>query len=86
MRSISANGGSGALQMVSESDTGLYVNDEAIPQRGYTRDGVQVRTLVPKGSGFGGGPTLIGERKDCRRGRWVPKGGWIVTSHIGWGG
>ena len=45
-----------------------------------------VRTLGPKGGGFGAGPTSIGEMNECQRGRWAPKGGWIVMSHIGWGG
>ena len=82
-----------------------------------------VKTLAPKGGGFGGGPTSIGERNECQRGHWAPKGvdcdvphwlgkrgvdlvvvprqlekgtsasedtgprrGWIVMSHIGWGG
>ena len=34
---------------------------------------MQVRTLGPKGCGFGGGPTLIGERNECRQGHWTPK-------------
>ena len=32
-----------------------------------------VRTLDPKGGGFGGGPTSIGGRKECQRGRWALK-------------
>ena len=36
--------------------------------------GVPVRTLGPKGGGFGGGLTSIGERKECQQGRWTPKG------------
>ena len=51
-------GGSGSLQMVSEPDTGLCANEE----------------VVPKGGGFGGGLTSIGERNKCRRERCVPKG------------
>ena len=38
------------------------------------QDGVLVGTLGPKGGGFGGGPTSIGERKECQRGCWAPKG------------
>ena len=34
-----------------------------------------VRTLGPKGGGFGSGPTSIGGSKECQRGRWTPKGG-----------
>jgi len=32
-----------------------------------------IRTLGLEGGGFGGGPTLIGERNECQRGRWAPK-------------
>ena len=28
----------------------------------------------PKGGGFGGSPTSIGERNEYQRGRWAPKG------------
>ena len=46
-----------------------------------------VKTLGLRGGGFGGGPISIGGRKECQRGRWALKGGgWIVMSHIGWGG
>ena len=41
----------------------------------------------PEGVWFGRGPTSIGQRNKCQRGRWSPKGGgWIVRSHTGWGG
>ena len=36
----------------------------------------------PKGGGFGEGPTLNGERNECQG----LERGWIVRSHIGWGG
>ena len=36
-----------------------------------------VRTLAPKGGGFGRGPTSIGERNKCQRGRWALKGGGL---------
>ena len=39
-----------------------------------------------RGVDFGGNPTSIGERRECQRGRWGPKGGRIVMSHTGWGG
>jgi len=42
--------------------------------------------LGPKGGRFGGGPTLIGERNDWPVRMLGPEGGWIVISHIGWGG
>ena len=32
------------------------------------------RTLGPGGGGFGGGPTSIGERNECQRGRWASEG------------
>jgi len=42
---------------------------------------VPIRTMDPKGGGFGGGfgggPTSIGGRKECQRGRWAPKGGGL---------
>ena len=49
--------------------------------------GVDTRRCASKnagpkgGGGFGGGPTLIGGRKKCQRGRWAPKGGglWCPT-------
>ena len=41
-----------------------------------------VRTLGPRGGGFGGGPASIGGRKECQRGRWAPKGGGL--SRIDW--
>ena len=50
-------------------DTGRCAGKDAGPQRDR----------------FGGGPTSIGGRKECQRGRW-PRKGWIVMSHISWGG
>ena len=46
--------------MVSEPDTGLCDNEEAVP-RGRHGGSVPVRTLGPKGGGFGGDPTLMGK-------------------------
>ena len=39
----------------------------------------------PKRGGFGRGPTSIGEKNECQR-PTRHRRGWIVTSHIGWGG
>ena len=41
--------------------------------------GVDTRQCVSKdaglkGGGFGGGPTSIGQRNECQRGCWAPKG------------
>ena len=44
-----------------------------------------VRTLGPEVGGLEG-PTSIGEGNECQRGCWALKGGWIVRSHVGWGG
>ena len=33
-----------------------------------------VKMLGSEGGGFGGGPTSIGERNECRQGRCTPKG------------
>ncbi|KAG7022917.1 GPI-anchored protein LLG1, partial [Cucurbita argyrosperma subsp. argyrosperma] len=41
---------------------------------------VPVRTLGPKGGGFGGGPTSIGGRKECQRRRWARRGAEIKSS------
>ena len=32
---------------------------------------MSVKTLGPKGGGFGGSPTSLGERNECQRGRWT---------------
>ena len=72
--------------MVSKPDTGQYASEEAEPRRGWTRGSVPTRTMGPKMGGLGG-PTLIGEGNECQRRRWPRRGrGWIVRSHIGWGG
>ena len=47
-RTIFTNGGPGSLQMVSEQDTGLCANKQ--------EGDVSIRTLGPKGGGFGRGP------------------------------
>ena len=41
--------------------------------------------LGPIRGGFGGGPTSIGERNECQRGRWALKGVDYNVPH-GWGG
>ena len=70
--------------MVSKSDIERCASEEGEPRRRWTRGGVLTRTLGLKGSGLGG-PTLVGEGNECQRGRW-PQRGWIVRSHIDWGG
>ena len=52
---MSACGGLGLLQMVSEPDTGRCASEEIESQRGWTRDGVPARMLTPEGGGLGGG-------------------------------
>ena len=72
--------------MVSELDTGRCAKEIELRQ-GWTPSGVPARTLGPEEGGLGS-PTSTGEGNECERGRWAPKGGggWIVRSHIGWGG
>ena len=73
-RTISANGGLGLLQLVSEPDTGRCASKEAKPQRGSEHEAVcQQRRWASKEGGLGG-PTSIGEGNECQRGRWTPKG------------
>ena len=72
-RTISAGGGLGPLQMVSEPDTGRCVSEEAELRRGWTRDGVPARMLSLEGEWIGG-PTSIEEGNECQRGCWVEKG------------
>ena len=88
-RTISASGGLGLLQILSEPCTRRGASEEAEPRRGWTqggmpartlspkrewtRDGVPTRTLSPKGGGLG--RSHINWRgNECQRGRWVPKG------------
>ena len=84
-RIISASGGSGRLQMASEPDTERCASLLAIPRRGIDTRQCASKDARPKGGGFGGGPTSIRGRKECHRVCWR-EGGWIVMSHIGWGG
>ena len=51
-RTISASGGLGPLQMVSEPDTRWCANKEAEPRRGWTRGSVLARTLAPSRGGL----------------------------------
>ena len=60
--------------MVSEPDIERCASKEAEPRRGWIRGSVPVRTLDPKGVDW-----------ECQR-MLGSKGGWIVRSHIGWGG
>ena len=52
LRTISASGGLGLLQMVSEPDIEQYANEKADLERGWTRGGVPLKTLVPKEGGL----------------------------------
>ena len=71
--------------MVSEPDTGQCASEEALPRRGGKHEVVcQQGCWAPKGGGFGGGPTSLGERNECQRGRWDPKeGGLLDPTSIG---
>ena len=84
-RTISASSGLGPLQIVSEPDTGRCANKEAEPRRG-----VDMRRCACKDAGPWRG-------MDRGVSHWLEKGtsvsenigsrrGWIVRSHIGWGG
>ena len=44
-----------------------------------------VRTLGPKGGGFRADPHRLEEERVSTR-TFGPEGGWIVMSHIDWGG
>ena len=94
-KTVSASGGSGSLQMVSEPDTGRCVNLLAILGRGLDMKWCANKNAGSRrGGGFGGSPTSIGERNECQWGRWTskevdcafslgPKEGWIwLQSHI----
>ena len=70
MRTISTSSGLGPLQMVSEPDTGQCASEEVVPRRG-----VDTRRCTS------GGPTSIGERNECQRGRWALKGVDCVIPH-----
>ena len=52
---------------------------------GWTQGGVPIRTLAPKGVGFGGILHRL-ERERIVSEDARPCKGWIVMSHIGWGG
>ena len=52
--------------MVSEPGTGLCTNKEAVPERGVDTRRCTSKDVGPEGGGFGGGPTSIGERKECQ--------------------
>ena len=52
-RTISTSSELGLLQIVLEQDTGRCANEEAEPQREWTRGGVPARKLAPKGVDWG---------------------------------
>ena len=68
--------------MVSEPDTERCVSLLAVPQGGVNTRRCASKDAGPKGGGFGGGPTSIGGRKECQRGRWAPKGGGLCCSTL----
>ena len=74
-RTISASGGFGSLQMISESDTGRCVSLLTVPRRGIDTSGVPVIMLGLKWGWIWGGPTSIGGRKECQR--VGPEGGGL---------
>ena len=80
-RTISASGGPGSLQMVSKSDIGRCASLLAVPRRGVDTKRCASKDAGPKGGRFKGGPTSIGERKECQQERWAPKGSGV---HIDW--
>ena len=72
--------------MVSEPDIGIYASEEVVP-----RSGVDKRWCVSKDTGPRRGWIWWRSHIDWRKERVPartlgPEGGWIVTSHIGWGG
>ena len=69
-RTISASGGLGPLQIISELGTEQRASEEAEPQRGWTRGGMPARTLDSEGGELEG-PTSIGEGNECQRGCWA---------------
>ena len=71
--------------MVSEPDTGRCVSLLVVPRKRVDTKWCVSKDAGPKGGGFRGGPTSIEGRKECQRGPW-PRRGWIMMSHIGWGG
>ena len=70
--------------MISNPNTEQYSSKEAEFQRGWTRGSVPTRTLAPKTGGLRG-PTSIGEENECQHDT-ESRRGWIVRSHIDWGG
>ena len=69
----------GLLQMELEPEIGWCANEEVVPQREVDTRRCAIRTLAPKGGRFDGGPTSIGERNECQRGRWALKGMDLVV-------
>ena len=62
---MSASGGPGALQMVSELNTERCDSEEAVPRRGVdTRRCASKDAGSQRAGGFGGGLSSIGERNE----------------------
>ena len=83
-RTISATGGLELLQMVSDPGTGDVSVKRLSLEGGWTRDGVPARTLGPEGGGLWVPHQLEKGMSGSEDGG--PRRGWIVRSHIGWGG
>ena len=77
-------GGLGLLQMVLEPDTGRRVSDEVEPWMRVDKTVCQQGRWASKGVDWGSHIDWRMERVPART--LGPKGGWIVRSHIGWGG
>ena len=85
-RTISASGGSEPLQMVSEPDTGRCVSLLAVPRRGVDTRWCASKDAEPQtGVDLGVVPHRLEEGKNACE-DVGPRRGWIVMSHIGWGG
>ena len=69
---ISATGGFGTLQIVSEPNTERCASEEADPRRGLDTRRCASKDAGPK-RGWIGDPTSIGERNKCQRGCWASK-------------
>ena len=76
--------------MVLDPDSGRCARKEAKPKRRWAQGGVPTRMLGPgrgrhKGGGLGD-LTLVGKGNGVLVRTLGPERGWIVRSHVGWGG